>query len=365
MLYLAIFFLLAFAIRFFFQSYFGIAFLRKANTEVSNQPPLSVIVCAHDEYHNLTQLLPLLLEQSYPEFEIILVNDRSNDETYDWLLQQSKLHKQVKVVQIDHTPAHINGKKYGLTLGIRAAANEWLIFTDADCRPVSKNWLAAMARQMSDTTCIVTGISPYQKAKGFLNLFIRFEAIITAMRYIGFAVNGMPYMGVGRNLAYRKSLFMQNKGFTNILGVIGGDDDLFVNNTASAGNTRVCFSPESIVHSIPAKSAKEFFNQKIRHLAAGKKYKTKHRLVLGLDIASWLLFYPIAIILLFSNFWVWTLSGVAVALLATSLTTYLATKRWGQRFELWTMPLLDFLYPIYYLTTGTTALITKKIKWKN
>ncbi len=322
-------------------------------------------MCAHDEYHNLTQLLPLLLEQNYPDFEIILVNDRSNDETYDWLLQQSKQHAQVKVVQINNTPTHINGKKYGLTLGIRAAANEWLVFTDADCRPASKNWLATMACQMSDTTSIVTGISPYQKTKGFLNLFIRFEAIITAMRYIGFAINGMPYMGVGRNLAYRKSLFMQNKGFTNILGVIGGDDDLFVNNTTNASNTHVCTSPESIVYSIPAKSVKEFFNQKIRHLAAGKKYKTKHRFVLGLDVVSWLLFYPTAIILLFTNYMVWTLGGVAIAILAISLATYLATKRWGQRFEIWAVPMLDFLYPIYYLTTGAAALITKKIKWKN
>ncbi|MFN7490757.1 MAG: glycosyltransferase [Chryseotalea sp.] len=365
MLYIAIPLLFVLTIRLFFHVYFSAAFLRKAKKAETTQPPLSVIVCAHDEYHNLTQLLPLLLEQDYPNFEIVLVNDRSNDETYDWLLKQAELHPQVKVVQINHTPAHINGKKYGLTLGIRAAANEWLVFTDADCRPTSKNWLASMAKEMNADTSIVVGISPYQKTGGFLNLFIRYESLITALRYTGFASNGMPYMGVGRNLAYRKSLFMETKGFTHILGVIGGDDDLFVNTNATAQNTRVCMHPESLVYSVPATSTRSFLHQKIRHLAAGKKYKKAHRFVLGIDIASWLLFYPAIIACFFATWFVWPALAVLLAWATALVSVHLATKRWGQRFEIWAVPMLDFLYPIYYLTTGAAALVTKKIKWKN
>ena len=365
--YLLFLFALAFAIQLFFLFLFIIAFTKnRKQNNLSEHPPLSIIVCAHDELENLKQLLPLLNEQDYPNFEIIIVNDRSNDDTFDWLMQQSKVIERLKYVNIEHTPEHINGKKYGITLGIRAATYEWLIFTDADCRPISKTWLTEMANKTQhNETQIVLGISPYQKLPGWLNRFIRFEAWITILQYIGFAIHGMPYMGVGRNLAYKKSLFMERKGFNQYLSVIGGDDDIFVNQNATTKNTQVVMSPGAVVESLPVTSYKAFFNQKVRHLAAGKKYKASHKLVLGIFLLSWILFYPLAISTLFSIYIDWVLLAILVRVILLVLTLHITIKQWGQRFELWAIPLLDYFYPIYYLTTGLTAFVTKKIRWKN
>ncbi|NBP71584.1 MAG: glycosyltransferase, partial [Cytophagia bacterium] len=197
------------------------------------------MVCAHDELENLQVLVPLLLQQAYPNFEVIVVDDRSNDATLDWLLNETKIHPGLRMVHVDHTPDHINGKKYALTLGIRAAKHDWIVLTDADCRPASPDWLKGLSEGIGENTEIILGYSPYQKKEGWLNRFIRFESLITALQYLGFALLKKPYMGVGRNMAYRKSLFMNNKGFTNMLSYTGGDDDLFVNKHAKGSNTSV------------------------------------------------------------------------------------------------------------------------------
>ena len=178
---------------------------RKRESKMKASFPVSIIVCAHDEEHNLRELLPQLLTQEYDAFEVIIVNDRSNDGTYDFLLEQTKIDSRVKMVNVDRLPVHVNGKNFALTLGIKAASHEWILLTDADCRPVSKQWIASMSSHFSDDSHFVLGFSPYQATTGFLNKFIRFESLVTAMQYFSFAWLGNPYMGVGRNLAYRKS----------------------------------------------------------------------------------------------------------------------------------------------------------------
>ena len=365
LLYVVIFFALVLFVQLFFFLFFIIAFSKKKKLTTVDTPPLTVIVCAHDELENLQQLLPLLIEQDYPEYEIIIVNDRSNDDTFDWLMKQSNLYPKLKYVNIEKTPEHINGKKYGITLGVRAATHEWLVFTDADCRPTSPNWLREMAKAIQPKSQFVLSISPYLRQPGMLNKFIRFEAWITIWQYMGFALNGMPYMGVGRNLAYRKSLFMERKGFNQFLSIIGGDDDLFVNQHATSVNTAVALSADAVVESVPATNWKAFFNQKVRHLAAGKKYRSRHKIVLGIWMTSWIFIHPIAIALLFSLYSKWVALALVFRVILMIVALHIVFKQWKQQFELWAIPLLDYFYPIYYLTTGITAFVTKKIRWKN
>lgn len=328
--------------------------------------PLSVVVCAHDELENLQALVPLLLQQHYSNFEVIVVDDRSNDATRDWLLAETKLHANLRMVHVDHTPNHINGKKYALTLGIRAAKHDWIVLTDADCRPESTNWLHGLSEGISEGTQIILSYSPYQKQAGWLNRFIRFESIITALQYLGFALLKRPYMGVGRNLAYRKSLFMDNKGFTNMLSYTGGDDDLFVNQHAKGGNTAVAIGAQTLVSSVPKTTVAEFFQQKTRHLAAGKKYKFTDRLLLAPFVLSWMLSPILGIVLLLiSANPIFIAGALLLRLIVMTTTLYVATKRLGDSFELWPVLVLDIIYSIYYLTTAPTALLTKKIQWKN
>ncbi len=199
--------------------------------------PVSVVICAHDEEENLRRLIPVLLAQDYPKFEIVIVNDRSNDNTFDMLLEETGKDHRLRMVHVSNAPPHVNGKKYGLTLGIKAAQYEWILLTDADCQPKNERWLRAMTAGFEQDKKFVLSYSPYYREPGFLNAFIRYESVFAAIQYLSFALLGNPYMGVGRNMAYRKSFFLEVKGFNNFLNVTGGDDDLFVNQHARGKET--------------------------------------------------------------------------------------------------------------------------------
>jgi len=325
---------------------------------------VSVIVCAHDEELNIRELVPLLLQQNHPCFEVIVVEDRCNDGTYDYLLEATKEHELLKMVRVVNKPEHVNGKKFGLTLGIKAAKHDWVLLTDADCRPASANWITKMTEKQDASTQIVLGFSPYFKSPGLLNTFIRFESFLTGIQFIGLALLGKPYMGVGRNLAYRKSLFLDNKGFNAHLGVMGGDDDLFVNQHANAKNTKVQIALEALTFSKPKTNWKEFYHQKIRHLAVGKHYKFLDRFILGSFMLSWLgtwfLFIP-------SGFGLFGNLILALFLIRWILLSWLfhnASQIMGSPFEAWKVPFLDFIYTFYYLVAGAAAFSAKRIQWK-
>jgi cellulose synthase/poly-beta-1,6-N-acetylglucosamine synthase-like glycosyltransferase len=345
---------------------FLVAFYRKEKVEVHKPHPVSVIVCAHDEEMNLKELVPVLLEQDHPEFEVIIVDDRSNDGSYDYLLEVTQHNDRLKMVRVVDKPEYINGKKFGITLGIRAAKYEWLLFTDADCRPDSKQWMTRMTERYDDNTQFVLGFSPYRKADGLLNSFIRFESLLTGIQCFGMALMGRPYMGVGRNMAYTRSLFLESKGFNNYVGVMGGDDDLFVNLHASKLNTKVCIGQETTTLSTPKNSWADFLNQKLRHLFAGKRYKLPDKMILGLFMSSWLLTWFLALPVMFIGQPAWPL--VFAFLIRWGLLIWLlhkASQRLGGQFEALKTPLLDFIFPFYYLVTGLRALVVKRIRWKN
>lgn len=374
---LMIVFLVAVGIQLLYLFLFLIAFSRKAKGLAEEQIPVSVVVCAHDELDNLRELIPQLLAQEYPEFEVIIVNDRSNDSTFDYLLEATQEHPRLRMVNVKETPERVNGKKYGITLGIRAAAHEWILLTDADCRPNGNQWIQRMSRHFRTETKFVLGFSPYLRRPGFLNRFIRFETILTAIQYFGFGWLGNPYMGVGRNLAYRKSLFLQEKGFNNFLHVTGGDDDLFVNMHARGRNTRLELSPESQISSEPKLTWSAFYQQKIRHLSVGKRYRFIHRFLLGLFSFTWIVTWFSWIPLL-----AWSIINFDADTAIYRPETYLVIlpfllrwillillirsmlKKAALTFSLWALPLLDFLYAIYYLSTGLVALTTKKVRWR-
>ena len=374
---LIIVFLIAVGIQLVYLFVFLIAFNRRSDDAAETQIPVSVIVCAHDEAENLRELVPQLLSQDYPEFEVIIVNDRSNDSTFDFLLHETKKNPRLRMVNVKDTPQRVNGKKYGITLGIKAAAHEWILLTDADCRPNSAQWIRSMSRHFTQGAQFVLGFSPYMRKPGFLNRFIRFETILTAIQYFAFGWSKNPYMGVGRNLAYRKSLFLEQKGFNNFLHVTGGDDDLFVNIHARGSNTRLELAPDSQVFSLPKTTWRSFYDQKVRHLSVGKRYRFPHRFLLGVFGATWIVCWLAWLGLMA---WLITVTGSAVVykyetylIVATFLLREILLlllframlKKASLGFALWTLPLLDFIYAIYYLSTGLVALTTKKIRWRN
>ncbi len=353
------------AIQLIYLILFLIAFGNRKKEQPQEPRPVSVIVCAHDEEENLKELVPLLLQQNHPQFEVIVVEDRCNDGTFDYLLQATKEHEQLKMVRVVNKPDHIHGKKFGLTLGIKAAKYDWVLLTDADCRPASNNWIKQMMEKYNSETKLVLGFSPYSKSTGLLNAFIRFESFLTGIQFVGLALLGKPYMGVGRNLAYHKSLFLENKGFNSHLSVIGGDDDLFVNQHATKKNTVVQIGAESLTVSKPKTTWADFYYQKLRHLSVGTRYKFSDRFILGLFALTWLLTWLLVVpSVFFSPLVFWLLGAFLLRWVLLSVLFHTASRELGDEFEAWKVPFLDFIYVFYYLVAGVAALTAKRIQWK-
>ena len=327
--------------------------------------PVSVIICARNEVNNLRKNLDEVLEQAYPAFEVIVVNDCSWDESGIFLDEMQKKHAHLKVVTILEQEKYRHAKKFALTLGIKAASHELLLFTDADCVPSGKNWLAGMEVHFNKETDIVLGYGGFRKEKGFLNKLIRFDGFMIALQYFSFALAGMAYMGVGRNLAYRKSLFFRTKGFARHYHLISGDDDLFVNENATASNTAIEFHADSFTYSDPRKTFSEWFIQKLRHIGTGRFYKFKHKLLLFMNSFSAILFYLTFIALLILRYdWRIILSLYVIKILIEFPVVYASSKRMRTTDLVWVFPLLEFfmalLQPLFFFSN----LVTKQKPWK-
>jgi glycosyltransferase involved in cell wall biosynthesis len=286
-------------IQLFYYLYFfaRLAFYKKKqSSDIKTQYPVSIIVCAFNEEANLRKNLPLWLNQNYfkngrPFFEVVVVNDNSEDETFYLLNQLSEKYPHLHVVNLTQEAKLIPGKKFPLSMGIKSARCEHLLLTDADCIPDSVEWLSKMAQNFSAEKKIVLGYGPYYKYDGYLNKKIRFETVHSAMQYLSYALAGTPYMGVGRNLAYVRDLFNKNKGFSSHHHIVSGDDDLFINQVANGKNTVIEIDPESFIYSEPKKNSEEWHLQKKRHLSTGKYYQTKHKALLSMYAISHFLFW--------------------------------------------------------------------------
>jgi poly-beta-1,6-N-acetyl-D-glucosamine synthase len=280
------------AIQLFYWLWFYLSPLIYKNKEDGQKcEPVTVIICARNEGSNLKNFLPSVLEQKYPSYEVIVVNDCSEDNSDDVLGELLLKYNHLKVSPIIKDPKFTHSKKFAQFIGIKAASNEKLIFTDADCKPDTNQWLSLMASNFYEKTDIVLGYGGYMEEKGLLNKYIRYDTMFIAMQYFGMAIKRIPYMGVGRNLAYRRSAFFRNKGFGDHNHIVSGDDDLFVNSVSSATNTKVEFRTGSHTRSVPAQTFPEFLKQKKRHFSTAWFYRPLHKILLFLEPLSRMIYY--------------------------------------------------------------------------
>ena len=327
--------------------------------------PVSVIISARNEAGNLRANLPLILEQDYSDFEVVVINDCSFDASDTVLALLQATYPRLKVVTITEHARFKTGKKFALTLGIKAAANEHLLFTDADCVPASDKWITRMAANFKGTEQIVLGYSPYNKTANWLNPFIRFETIKTAVNYFSAALNGNAYMGIGRNLAYTKTIFFCSKGFASHMHVLSGDDDLFVNQNATNSNTAIEIHLDSFVYTDAKATLAALFRQKKRHFGVGKLYKARHRTALSIDAISGFLFYILLTLCLVFNFEPWLALGLFTFRLIFQLVVYNKLfKRLDGIDLLWYMPLFDIIYYLYINIFGVIGTFIKTTQWK-
>jgi len=316
-------------IQVFYYLYYYLSVILYKHPEVkSPKKPVSVIICARNESVNLAEFLPSVLKQEYPDYEVIVVNDCSEDNSYDILGDLLKQYPHLKISNVNKDSKFTHNKKFAQFIGIKAAKNDLLLFTDADCQPESDKWLETIVSRFEDHIDFVIGYGGYFKRKGLLNRYIRYDSMTIAMQYFGMAIRGVPYMGVGRNLAYRRSLFFNKKGFGSHNHVISGDDDLFVNSNADKKNTVVEFRKETHTRSVPAALFNEWVKQKKRHMVTARYYKSGDKFRLFMEPFARVLFYASLIILL-SNLFLcqYVLIIFGLRLIIQIIITTLAQKR--------------------------------------
>jgi len=349
--------------------YYGWFFRRLAwysapEKQQSQQHPVSVIICARDEAARLVTHLPGALVQTYPStHEVIVVNHNSQDDTRFLLDEFKKTFKGLHIVNLEHEAIGIPGKKYPLSMGIKEARYEIVLLTDADCIPASEFWMQKMQDGYDKGTEVVLGYGAYKRAPGVLNKIIRFDTFHTALQYLSYALAGQPYMGVGRNLSYKKDVFLRNKGFSAINHVPGGDDDLFINKVATRENTAIVIDKDTFTLSDPKKNFGEWFRQKARHYSTAKYYKPRHKFLLGLYSLSYILFYPLLIVSLFYD-WRVALPLYGIRLIVQGLIFHKTMRRLGEEdlFPWWW--LLDIWMFAYYLIFSSTIWKKPRQNWK-
>lgn len=359
---------LLFAIQLFYYLYFysAILFVKKSEPVLDKSVPVSVVMCAKNEAENLKQNLPIILEQKYPEFQVVVINDCSDDDSEDVLKVFKAKYPNLHYSTIKEDPIFKHGKKLAVLLGIKAAKYDHLLFTDADCKPLSENWIQSMARNFKDKKTIVLGTYNLKKEKGFLNHVQQYENLLSKILYLGFALRNRPFMGVGGNLAYVRTLFFENKGFAGHYHVPSGDDDLFVNKVSNKENTTIEYSPDSQVLTEGKTQWRHYFKQKRRHLGASTMYKKRDKSWLFFDTLTMGLFYVFAVLaILFNIFPIVMASLLFVRIVLGMVVINLCAKKLNQQKFYATFLFLDLLLPsIYLILAIKNKFRPASIRWK-
>lgn len=348
---------------YFFLFFIRLAFYKVKEERTNENLPISVIICAKNERDNLLQFLPEFLNQDYPTFEVIVVNDHSVDDTEDVLKAFTMQYKQLKVVNVPDNDRFYGSKKFALTLGIKAAQYEHVLLSDADCKPASRNWIKWMSNYAAKKK-IILGFGAYEKQKGLLNKLIRFETFFTAIQYLSFTLSKIPYMGVGRNLAYEKELFFKNKGFSTHQHILSGDDDLFINEVANKYNTQIVIHSEAHTVSIPKPTFKLWVRQKRRHLTTGKYYKFIHKLLLSIYPMSLMAFIVLFIILMLNQSLFHFILLVFVLRYLLQIIIFKIIENKLNSNDLWYLsPFFELFFMVFSPLLLISNFLKKNIKW--
>lgn len=345
--------------------YWGYLFLiqKEKPARSTVPPPVSLIICAHNEYDHLQLFLEKFLTQNHSEYEVIVVNDRSTDQTSSLLNHLKLRFPRLRTLQITETPQGWNPKKWALISGAKAAKHDYLLFSDADCYPSSAEWASRMSVYFGEKDMVI-GYSPYQKKSNLLNHFIRLETLITAFHYMGFGSKGIPYMAVGRNWGIKKKLYL-DYSFQQVKHLTGGDDDLVIQAVATNTNFQILTDHLTHIISIPKNTWRQFLLQKLRHISIGKAYSIQTKILIQLYHLSTFAFFVSSAVLLNQK------TEITTVLVAYSLrccflffTFGKNSKKLGTRAHTVLHTFLELLYNCFLWIWGPIALLAKKIKWK-
>ena len=337
---------------------------RDQGAEPDRTLPVSVVVCGRNESDSLQQLIPLLLDQDHEEFELVVVNDRSDDDTWEVLQWMKPEHPRLRPVNIQADEKFSYGKKIALGVGVRTAKYAHVVVTDADCMPTGRDWISLMAAGFSGGRQLVIGHSPYERQDGLASLLERYDGFTKAVQYISFAQAGFPYMGVGRNMAFTSEIFFAAKGQHRHRQLMSGDDDLIINEVARANNTAVIADGRSYMTTRATPDLATWWHRKRRHYTTARYYRMGHQVLLTLLPAARLVLWASIVVLFATGHWLPAAAGLAVQLLVFQPIAMQAMRKLGAGRIMWLALPLEWLFllldPCIYLST----LIFKPQRWK-
>ncbi len=345
--------------------YFSVFAFEKNKTQLkSNEIPVSIIILVKNEAENLTNYIQTILQQNYSNFEIVLINNASSDSTLDIIEELQKQHLNIKLVNVENTEAFWGNKKYALTLGIKAASHEHLLFTETNSIPLSKNWIREMTLNFSKEKTIVIGHKKLKSKKhSFSNLLFRFDNFINTIQSFSYAKTGNAFTANSSNIGYTKNDFFKVNGFINHLNIFIGESDLFLKDASTNKNTVIAISNASFVESSGIYSFKKWFSKKRKQSIVASLYKFKHKFFLRLFIISKILFYPLAIYLAILN-WKIITPIIFVYFLIQYIIIGKSAYKLQEKQILFFLPILDICLVLLQITIFISTRISKPTHWK-
>lgn len=332
----------------------------------TNSEPVSVVLLVNDELEKLRVQLPALLEQDYPDYEIVLVVQSAHDDMIEYIDHIRLEHPELKVVELYQDLNFFKGNKFALSIGIKSAKNDLLVITEVGCIPVSNQWLREIQARFGRGKEIVLGYHRTEShPERYLSGFIRFGNLVTAMRYLSFALAGRPFMGLNKNLAYRRSLFYRIQGFTSHYRISDGEDDLFVNRASTSRNVAIAISPESQVKCALPPSFSSWVRHRKRYLRTRRYYRAGDVFFLGLYSSSYVLFLASFAYLVITQCLLYPVVSLFILRLFSQLFVFKKTmNRLGERKLLLLSPVNEVLLMILDGMIRISLVFDKKDKWK-
>lgn len=337
---------------------------RRHVVEPERSLPVSVVICARNEARTLEEVIPVLMRQEHQDFEVVVVNDRSDDDTWEILQWMKPQYPRLRPVNIQADEKFSYGKKIALGVGVRAAKHPHVLLTDADCTPEGPDWISTMAAGFRNGRKVVLGYSPYEVQSGLGSLLERYDGSIKAMQYMGFAQAGFPYMGVGRNLGYASEVFFGAGGPRRHNHLMSGDDDLLINEVARKTNTTVIADPRSFMTTRATPDLATWIRRKRRHYTTAVHYRFGHQVLLMLLPLARMTFWTCLALLLLKTRWREAAIGAGVELGLLLPVTMAALKRLHAGAITWLALPLEWLFllldPLLYAST----ILVKPKRWK-
>lgn len=356
--------------------YYGLLWLRVGRCKkdvVSHQssvagskPSVSIVMVVHNEAEFLKKSLPYLLEQDYPDFEVVIVDYKSTDDTHFVLKVCADNYPQLKPISFHKDVNMFQGKKYPLSIGIKSATKEVILLTEAECTPCSFNWISHMMEGYCGGMQMVLGYNLVKSSGNLLGAFQQYENMVYSASYLGSAMMGMPYTATGRNLSYRRNFFFKKGGFISHYSIPDGADDLFVNQNANSGICALVMHKDAVVSSEPRSTFNLWHQDRTHRLYTRRYYGLKDRLLLSIYPLSQLVFLVALILLFVGQVFPWQL--LLGFLLLKIIWQIVCSIPLAKLFEIKKIHFFAPFFELYFLITNTFltcfALRRKNKQWR-